>query len=95
MYNPLFIYGNSGLGKTHLMQAIGNYIVKNTNKRVLYVTSDQFINDFLGLNKKDKDGTNFDYVDLGSKWVQVDGLWYYQKGGEYLIGWQKIKKPIE
>ena len=34
---------------------------------------------------------NFDYVDLGSKWVQVDGLWYYQKGGEYLIGWQKIK----
>ena len=64
MYNPLFIYGNSGLGKTHLMQAIGNYIVKNTNKRVLYVTSDQFINDFLGLNKKDKDGTNFDYVDL-------------------------------
>ena len=34
---------------------------------------------------------NFDYVDLGSKWVQVDGLWYYQKGGEYLTGWQKIK----
>ena len=75
MYNPLFIYGNSGLGKTHLMQAIGNYIVKNTNKRVLYVTSDQFINDFLGLNKKDKDGTNFDYVDLFiDKYRNIDVL---------------------
>lgn len=75
MYNPLFIYGNSGLGKTHLMQAIGNYIVKNTNKRVLYVTSDQFINDFLGLNKKDKDETNFDYVDLfKDKYRNIDVL---------------------
>ena len=75
MYNPLFIYGNSGLGKTHLMQANGNYIVKNTNKRVLYVTSDQFINDFLGLNKKDKDGTNFDYVDLfKDKYRNIDVL---------------------
>ena len=37
MYNPFFIYGNSGLGKTHLMQAIGNYIVDNSDKRVLYV----------------------------------------------------------
>ena len=36
MYNPLFIYGNSGLGKTHLMHAIGNHIVKNSKKRVLY-----------------------------------------------------------
>ena len=75
MYNPLFIYGNSGLGKTHLMQAIGNYIVKNTSKRVLYVTSDQFINDFLGLNKKDKDGSNLDYIDLfKDKYRNIDVL---------------------
>lgn len=75
MYNPLFIYGNSGLGKTHLMQAIGNYIIKNTTKRVLYVTSDQFINDFLGLNKKDKDGKNFDYIDLfKDKYRNIDVL---------------------
>ena len=45
-YNPLFLYGNSGLGKTHLMHAIGNYIEANSNKRVLYVTSEQFISDF-------------------------------------------------
>ena len=52
-YNPLFIYGNSGLGKTHLMHAIGNYITKNSNKKVLYVTSEQFVSDFIGINKKD------------------------------------------
>ncbi len=75
MYNPLFIYGNSGLGKTHLMHAIGNYIIKNSNKRVLYVTSDQFINDFLGLNKRDKEGTNFDYIDLfKDKYRNIDVL---------------------
>ena len=52
MYNPLFIYGKSGLGKTHLMHAIGNYIVKNSKKRVLYVTSEQFVNDFIDLYRK-------------------------------------------
>ena len=46
MYNPLFIYGNSGLGKTHLMHAIGNYIETKYKKKVLYVTSDDFMNDF-------------------------------------------------
>ena len=55
MYNPLFIYGNSGLGKTHLMHAIGNYIVKNSNKNVLYVTSEKFVSDFIGINKKNKE----------------------------------------
>lgn len=75
MYNPLFIYGNSGLGKTHLMHAIGNYIVDNTNKRVLYVTSDQFIQDFIGINKKDNNGTNFNYVDFfKNKYRNVDVL---------------------
>ena len=49
MYNPLFIYGNSGLGKTHLMFAIGNYIEKHSNKRVLYITSDTFVNEFIEL----------------------------------------------
>ena len=46
LYNPLFIYGKSGLGKTHLMHAIGNYIVENSNKSVLYVRSTEFMDDY-------------------------------------------------
>ena len=46
-YNPLFIYGKSGIGKTHLMHAIGNYIVENNPKlKVLYTTSEEFRNDY-------------------------------------------------
>ncbi len=75
MYNPLFIYGNSGLGKTHLMHAIGNYIIQNSNRKVLYVTSDQFIQDFIGINKRDEKGTNFNYVDFfKNKYRNVDVL---------------------
>ncbi len=74
-YNPLFLYGNSGLGKTHLMHAIGNFIIENSNKKVLYVTSEQFISDFLNINKKDESGTNFDYIDsFKSKYRGVDVL---------------------
>ncbi len=47
-YNPLFIYGGVGLGKTHLLQAVGNAILqKNSNKKILYVTCEQFTNDFI------------------------------------------------
>ena len=47
-YNPLFIYGGVGLGKTHLMHAIGNKIIKNNpNTKILYVTSEQFINELV------------------------------------------------
>ena len=60
MYNPLFIYGNSGLGKTHLMHAIGNFIVKNSNKRVLYESSNDFVNEFLGLNRVFNNGNNLE-----------------------------------
>ncbi len=62
-YNPLFIYGASGLGKTHLMHAIGNYIEDNLHKRVLYVTSDQFIDDFSKISRRDEGKNNFDYAD--------------------------------
>lgn len=67
MYNPLFIYGNSGLGKTHLMHAIGNYAAKNSKSKVLYVTSEKFVDDFIGINKRNQEGTNFDSVELFKK----------------------------
>ena len=75
MYNPLFIYGNSGLGKTHLMHAIGNYITKNSNKKVLYVTSEKFKNDFVEMNKKDSKNNNFSEIDLFKrKYRDIDVL---------------------
>ncbi|MDD4644031.1 MAG: chromosomal replication initiator protein DnaA, partial [Bacilli bacterium] len=74
-YNPLFIYGNSGLGKTHLMHAIGNHIVRNTNKKVLYVTSEKFVSDFLNLTKRDSNGTNYDYIEFfKDKYRNIDVL---------------------
>lgn len=73
IYNPLFIYGKSGLGKTHLMHAIGNYIENNSNKNVLYVTSEEFISDFIGVNKKDSN--NFEIVEhFKEKYRNIDVL---------------------
>ena len=57
------------------MHAIGNYISKNTDKKVLYVTSEQFVSDFIGINKKDENGTNFTYVDFfKQKYRNIDVL---------------------
>jgi chromosomal replication initiator protein len=48
VYNPLFIYGPTGVGKTHLLQAMGNHIKKmHPNKKVYYVTSEQFVTDYV------------------------------------------------
>lgn len=75
MYNPLFIYGNSGLGKTHLMHAIGNYIIKNSKKNVLYVTCEQFVNDFTDLYRKNKSDNNIDSIKrFKQKYRDIDVL---------------------
>lgn len=52
-YNPLFIYGSAGLGKTHLMQAIGHYTIFNNPKlKVKYTKTDDYINDFISNSRK-------------------------------------------
>jgi len=61
-YNPIYFYGGVGLGKTHLMQAIGNEILKNTpESRVLYVSSETFVNEFLDYIRFKKKGFSDKY----------------------------------
>ena len=67
-YNPLFIYGGVGLGKTHLMHAIGNSILKNNrDSKILYVTSEKFTNQLINAikdNKNEQFRTKYRNVDV-------------------------------
>ena len=59
VYNPLFLYGDVGLGKTHLMHSIAHFILdKNSKKKVLYVTSETFTNELIEALKKGKTADN-------------------------------------
>ncbi len=70
-YNPLFIYGGVGLGKTHLMQAIGNKIIAdNPSLKVLYVTSEKFINELVNSIKD----ANFKNELFRNKYRNIDVL---------------------
>jgi chromosomal replication initiator protein len=68
-FNPLFLYGGSGLGKTHLMHAIGNYVCnKYPQKKILYVQCEQFVNEFIYTIKENK------YDDFRNKYRNADML---------------------
>src|SRR5205807_1004746 len=53
-YNPLFIYGGVGLGKTHLLNAIGNHLAERSDMRIAYVTTEQFTNEVINSIRYDK-----------------------------------------
>lgn len=73
-YNPLFLYGESGVGKTHLMHAIGNYIIENSDKKVLYITSDKFVDEYTRIFRY-SDKNNFEKIDaFKDKYRNVDIL---------------------
>lgn len=68
-YNPLFIYGNSGLGKTHLLVAIANYAIQNFPRMATrYVSANKFLNDYVEATQRNQWGT------FNSKYHQVDIL---------------------
>ena len=73
--NPLFIYGRSGIGKTHLMHAIGNYITEHSDKKVLYTTSNDFRDEYAVISKLEKGNETIEYANkFKNKYRNVDVL---------------------
>ena len=93
IHNPLFIYGKSGLGKTHLMHAIGNYIVANSKKKVLYTTSDWFKDDYVNITNNSNKDSNVDIVsDFKRKYRDIDVL--IIDDIQYLVGAEKTQQEF-
>lgn len=78
-HNPLFLYGSSGVGKTHLMHAIGNYTLKlHPDIKVIYVTSEKFLNDFIAcLRDKSMDEFRHTYRDVNV--LMIDDIQFLEK----------------
>jgi chromosomal replication initiator protein len=78
-YNPLLIYGGVGLGKTHLMQAIGNQIHMGSESKIIYITAETFTNEFLQALLKEKNTAAFKnryrYVDV----LLIDDIHFLEK----------------
>jgi len=80
-YNPFFIYGGGGLGKTHLMQSIGNSLYSETDSKIIYITAENFINEFIQSIKEGKTAAfknKYRYVDV----LLVDDIHFLEKKKE-------------
>ncbi len=92
IHNPLFIYGKSGLGKTHLMHAIGNYIVSSSNRKVLYCTCDEFMTEYTNIANPDNKNTLEYAADFKNKYRNVDVL--IIDDIQYLVGAEKTQQEF-
>ena len=89
-YNPLFIYGDVGLGKTHLMQAIANFILKNDpSKKIMYVTSEKFTNELIDSirNKNSSSSAQFREKYRNNDVLMVDDI-------QFIIGKESTQEEI-
>jgi len=76
-YNPFLIFGGVGLGKTHLMQAVGNHIHENSDSEVIYITSENFLNEYVQAiqdNKMKLFKNKFRYTDV----LLIDDIQFFQ-----------------
>ena len=92
VHNPLFIYGKSGLGKTHLMHAIGNYIVEHSKKKVLYTTSEMFKDDYINIINSENQNNIQVASDFKRKYRDVDVL--IIDDIQYLVGAEKTQQEF-
>jgi chromosomal replication initiator protein len=89
LFNPLFIYGGVGLGKTHLMHAIGNELKKNfPNFRILYVTCEKFVSDFIEAIRFQEKMSNFKNKYRNLDCLLIDDI-------QFLVGGNKDRSQEE
>ena len=77
-YNPCLLYGGVGLGKTHLIQSIGNYIRSTTNLKVIYITAENFTNEFIQ-SVNDKSSQQFKNKYRKAEVLLIDDIHFLQK----------------
>ncbi len=77
-YNPLLLYGGVGLGKTHLMQAIGNSLHKKGLKKIIYVTSENFVTEFI-TSIKENTTSKFSNKYRKANVLLIDDIQFFQK----------------
>lgn len=77
-YNPCLLYGGVGLGKTHLIQSIGNYIRSTTNMKVIYITAENFTNEFIQ-SVNDKSSQQFKNKYRKAEVLLIDDIHFLQK----------------